>query len=276
MSHDVTAGRPRLLSARPCGSGRAMVRLAQEDRLLHFSVDFDRMPTAAKFVIGVIRRNYRPRHSFPRALAAFLRRRPRPQGSAVLKRRGRAAPPARAAFDLAIVSVLLDAGAGSAWCYRERRRRKSTTARKGSGWRASAWWPAACSRPGRLSRCGPTRRCSPPSRRSGLPPASRPARPIRWWASRAAPRCSTARAPPWRPTRTSSPGSTIRAPVASTTCWPPVPRAAGCRPTPSSTLLVHLGPIWPGRTTLGGVRLGDTWHHPLIAAGRHGAWCRSS
>ena len=31
-------------------------------------------------------------------------------------------------------------------------------------------------------------------------------------------------------------------------------------------LLVHFGPIWPGRITLGGVDLGDTWRHPLIAA----------
>ncbi len=29
-------------------------------------------------------------------------------------------------------------------------------------------------------------------------------------------------------------------------------------------LLEHLGPIWPSRLTLGGVALGDTWHHPAI------------
>ncbi|MCD6071442.1 MAG: uracil phosphoribosyltransferase, partial [Microvirga sp.] len=31
-------------------------------------------------------------------------------------------------------------------------------------------------------------------------------------------------------------------------------------------LLAHLGPIWPGRITLGGIDLGDTWRHPLIEA----------
>jgi hypothetical protein len=31
-------------------------------------------------------------------------------------------------------------------------------------------------------------------------------------------------------------------------------------------LLQNLGPIWPGRITLGGVDLGDTWRHPLIEA----------
>jgi hypothetical protein len=31
-------------------------------------------------------------------------------------------------------------------------------------------------------------------------------------------------------------------------------------------LLAHLGPIWPGRISLGGVDLGDTWRHPLVKA----------
>ena len=29
-------------------------------------------------------------------------------------------------------------------------------------------------------------------------------------------------------------------------------------------LLLHLGPIWPGRIMLGGLSLGDTWKHPAI------------
>ena len=29
-------------------------------------------------------------------------------------------------------------------------------------------------------------------------------------------------------------------------------------------LLLHLGPIWPGRIMLGGMSLGDTWKHPAI------------
>ncbi|HEX5866875.1 MAG TPA: URC4/urg3 family protein [Beijerinckiaceae bacterium] len=32
------------------------------------------------------------------------------------------------------------------------------------------------------------------------------------------------------------------------------------------TLLRHLGPIWPGRIRLRGLDLGDTWRHPLAAA----------
>jgi Protein of unknown function (DUF1688) len=32
-------------------------------------------------------------------------------------------------------------------------------------------------------------------------------------------------------------------------------------------LLLRLGPIWPGRVTLGGVSLGDCWRHPLVKTG---------
>jgi hypothetical protein len=32
-------------------------------------------------------------------------------------------------------------------------------------------------------------------------------------------------------------------------------------------LLIHLGPIWPGRITLGRVSLGDCWRHPLVKTG---------
>jgi hypothetical protein len=35
-------------------------------------------------------------------------------------------------------------------------------------------------------------------------------------------------------------------------------------PTILSELLHHLGPIWPSRLTLGGVPLGDCWHHPSL------------
>ena len=40
----------------------------------------------------------------------------------------------------------------------------------------------------------------------------------------------------------------------------------GTLPAPRilEALLEHLGPIWPGRLTLGGVPLGDTWRHPAI------------
>jgi hypothetical protein len=35
-------------------------------------------------------------------------------------------------------------------------------------------------------------------------------------------------------------------------------------PTILSELLAHLGPIWPSRLTLGGISLGDCWKHPSV------------
>ena len=35
-------------------------------------------------------------------------------------------------------------------------------------------------------------------------------------------------------------------------------------PTILRELLLHLGPIWPSRITLGGIALGDCWRHPAI------------
>lgn len=47
-------------------------------------------------------------------------------------------------------------------------------------------------------------------------------------------------------------------------------REAGQRKLPApeilNLLLEALGPIWPGRITLGGVNLGDTWRHPVVRA----------
>ena len=43
-------------------------------------------------------------------------------------------------------------------------------------------------------------------------------------------------------------------------------RAGDARPPSWSAVLRHLGPIWPGRVTLGAINLGDTWRHPLARA----------
>jgi len=38
-------------------------------------------------------------------------------------------------------------------------------------------------------------------------------------------------------------------------------------PTILSELLTELGPIWPSRLTLGGIALGDCWKHPMLTTG---------
>lgn len=109
---------PRLIRAR-C----AMVFAAAEaGETAHFALDLARMPDCAQRVLAELRRNYPdgavPFHARWRHFAAGGVDRWGPLAQRLAER-----PPIarlRAAFDLAIVSVLLDAGAGPDWRYHER------------------------------------------------------------------------------------------------------------------------------------------------------------
>ena len=118
---DRSAAAKSLLSAAAVRE-RAHRLLALGDRLPNFKVNLDRLGDAAKLVhrhhaqgLSVTRRAV----SF--ALASFRGRWRGPLGC-VIDRQTKwpsAAARGRAAFDLAIVSVLLDAGAGPAWRYND-------------------------------------------------------------------------------------------------------------------------------------------------------------
>jgi hypothetical protein len=96
-----------------------MLSLALEGRLAHFRIDLDRLEAAADLVVDTIRRSYPsgdiPFHSRWRHFSVGARDRWAELDRATAWRD--AAERARAAFDLAIVSVLLDAGAGAQWAY---------------------------------------------------------------------------------------------------------------------------------------------------------------
>lgn len=238
-------------------------------RLDHFTVDLDRLPAAADLVIAEIRRAYpgldipfhaRWRHfeagGFPRfdAYAEAV-------GFADVGAMG------RAAFDLAIVSVLLDAGAGATWRYVDGVTGETFTRSEGLGvasfnmmtsglfsgrplepFRADAATLAALGEDelaggfqvaednpivglsGRLHLL----------RRLGQTAASAPD----VFAMHDEPR----------------PGGLFDHLMATA--------VDGELPAPAilSAVLQALGPIWPGRISLGGVDLGDTWRHRLIAA----------
>src|SRR5882672_11868450 len=98
---------------------RHILGLGLKDKLPHFRVDLDRLDDTAELVITTMRKNYptldvpfhaRWRHFVVDGVSRYdgLAR------SAVSSDRPARA---RAAFDLAIVSVLLDAGAGPQWRY---------------------------------------------------------------------------------------------------------------------------------------------------------------
>ena len=178
---------------------------------------------------------------------------------------------ARAAteFDLAIVSVLLDAGAGPAWRYQRCRHRPHPDPLRRAGHRLACGMFEA----GAFS----AEPDDPLARRRRGPDLARP--PPTWpTASRSRTRQSAGRAR--GPRRPAAP--TRRRPV-----WPqpdlfalerraatrrPVRRLLaaadehGRLPAPAilEVLLEALGPIWRDRLTLGGVDLGDCWRHPAI------------
>ena len=94
---------------------------AERDELRHFALDPDRLDPAADYVIDTMHRNYPdlriPYHSRWRHFAAGGRDR----FAALAAELADVGPDelARIRFDLVVVSVLLDAGAGDAWRYAE-------------------------------------------------------------------------------------------------------------------------------------------------------------
>ena len=125
MTAEVTATERDALSLLTAAAvrsrARMMLDLGLRDGLAHFRIDLDRMDAVADAVLATIRENYPsleiPFHARWRHFAV--------DG---VDRWGLLATPlswpdraarARSEFDLAIVSVLLDAGAGAAWRYRD-------------------------------------------------------------------------------------------------------------------------------------------------------------
>lgn len=98
-----------------------MLDIGLNDGLTHFTVRLDRMDAVAEAVLAVTRRCYPtldiPFHARWRhfVLGGIDRWAPRAEAASWSDRAARA----RAEFDLAIVSVLLDAGAGAVWRYRD-------------------------------------------------------------------------------------------------------------------------------------------------------------
>jgi Protein of unknown function (DUF1688) len=100
---------------------KVLLGLAEADALPHFVFQARRLPDTVDYVLETIRRNYPdlaiPFHSRWRHFAVGGRDR---WGALAQELRDRPAEEiARIRFDLVVTSVLLDAGAGAAWRYRE-------------------------------------------------------------------------------------------------------------------------------------------------------------
>lgn len=256
-----------LLSARAVRErAEEMYALARQDRLHHFTLDETKIASCAAFVRDVIRKNHPtldiPFHARWRHFAAggFDR-----WGS--LERNvdwGDRARRGRAAFDLAIVSVLLDAGAGPDWSYREARTGQVFARSEGLAVASFDMFVAgAFSAAADRLRADAVRLMAVTSDEMAIGFQVSDGNPLLGVEGRAAllrRLGETVQAAPdvFGRKDTPRPGGLFD--------WIVERTQGGAIPAELilETLLTHLAPIWPGRLTLDGIGLGDTWRHDLI------------
>jgi Protein of unknown function (DUF1688) len=244
-----------------------LLALGLDGKLQHFSVELDRLDAAADLVIDCTRRNYPqfdvPFHSRWRHFTVDGEDQWGRLAAAVAWRDR--AERARAAFDLAILSVLLDAGADARWRYRDPNTGRSFARSEGLALASLAMFAAggASQDPGKplCVDASALRAMTPDTlgrhfqvsdanplpdlvgrltllRRLGEVVAANPG----VFARAGAPR----------------PGGLFDYLVET------AESRSIAAPRVLSEILRQLGPIWPGRLKLAGVCLGDCWHHPAI------------
>ena len=260
-----------LLSAEAVRSrAHRMLALGLDDHLPYFRVDSARIDPVVDLVIAVTRAAYPsldvPFHARWRHFVA--------QGvdrwaslSDAAKWQDRNAR-ARSACDLAIVSVLLDAGAGPGWRYRDPVTDESIGRSEGLALASLAMFAegvfsarpddplrvdaAALQQlsPGAIER---SFQLSPSNALVGIEGRLSLLRRLGGIVS-ALPNV-------FGRSDTPRPGGIFDHLVACSTAG----RIAA--PRILSEILIHLGPVWPSRLTLGGVPLGDCWRHPSLVTG---------
>jgi Protein of unknown function (DUF1688) len=261
-------GARSLLSAAAVRKGaHRILSLALDDSLEDWAVEMDRLQAAADFVAKVVRDRYPnlhpPLHARWRhfvfngrdlwAEIASIHPWPSPEAAA------------RAAFDLAITSVLLDAGAGSAWRYRDGATELTVGRSEGLALASLRWFER-----GGLSddTRDPLRADAAALRRidaSAVAVAfqSNSGNPLQGARGRATLLNRLGEAVQARPDLFAladlpRPGGLFDA-LAAHACDGRLSAA-----TVLEVLLEALGSIWPDRPTLEGVPLGDCWAHPAL------------
>ena len=261
--NDTAAARSLLSAAAVRERGHEVLQAGLDARLEHWRVDIDRLPSVAAFVASVVREQYPtlqvPFHARWRHFVVGGRDLWAEAGTP----EDRDAK-ARAAFDLAIVSVLLDAGAGMGWRYRD----------GGTGAELSRSEGLAIAS-FRLFEQGALSAGADPLRADAASLAGldtgvladgfqvSDANPLIGLDGRAALLRRLGKQAQARPDLFASqdsprPGGLYDAIIA---------RADGRRvpgPLILEVLLEALGPIWEGRLELGGLPLGDCWRHSAI------------
>lgn len=246
---------------------KKMLDLGIDGKLTAFTVDMDRLPAAADVVVEVIRANYPdlviPFHARWRHFVAGGR----DLGAELLAGIVDPAERGRTAFDLAIVSVLLDAGAGMGWRYRDAPTGTELSKSEGLAVASLRMFEAgAFADDGRSPRADAARLAALTASDIAAGFQVGPDNPLVGIEGRAALLARlgavVAAAPTVFATRdTLRPGGLFDHLAAKA--------RDGKLPATDilAAVLAHLGPIWPSRVTLGGIALGDCCHHPLMRAG---------
>lgn len=243
-----------------------LFELANQGKLEHFSCDLSQLPAAADYVLAVIRSHYPqldvPFHSRWRHFEVEGRSRledlePALGGLSPLER-------ARLKVDLAITSVLLDAGAGADWSYRETgtgqvfQRSEGLAIASFHGFRQGLF----SSQPGQpwQANAQGLRQLTPDSLAEAFQVSE--ANPLVGVAGRVSLLQKLGdvltQSPQLFGGEQPRPGGLVDYLLA---------QADDGRLSAAAVLraiLQGLGPIWPGRTTLAGVPLGDVWPHPAL------------
>jgi hypothetical protein len=244
-----------------------MLAAAEQNELTSFTVALGKLPETADFVAQVIRENYpslevplhaRWRHF--RIAGTDLW----PEVAAKGRWPDRAAR-ARAAFDLAIVSVLLDAGAGPDWRYRDGATGMQISRSEGLAIASLRMFEAGSfsSDPADPLRADAVRLAAFTADDLARGLQVRDHNPLTGLEGRAALIARLGKAALDNPAvfamkDRARPGGLFDH-LASLTGGKELPAPEALR-----AVLHHLGPIWPGRISLDGVSLGDTWRHPAI------------
>jgi hypothetical protein len=257
-----------LLTARAVRE-RAHDMLAAGERggLTSFTVGLDKLPDTARFVAQVIRENY-PSLSVP--LHARWRHF-RLVGTdlwteiAAAQRWPDAAAKARAAFDLAIVSVLLDAGAGPDWRYHDGASGLQVSRSEGLAIASLRMFEAGAfsDDPADPLRADASRLAAFTADDLARGFQVGEGNPLAGLEGRAALIARVGKAALENPavfaTKDGARPGGLFDHLASLAGGASLPAPEVLR-----AVLHHLGPIWPGRIALDGVSLGDTWRHPAI------------
>lgn len=234
----------------------------------HFSLDMAQLEPAADYVAAVIRSQYpdlqipyhaRWRHFGPRwdALAPrFDGIRPEELG--------------RIRFDLAVVSVLLDAGAGPDWRYREA---DGTLSARSEGLAIAsldAFKRGLFSRQPEAQLCRADAEALERIEVADIAAAFQvtPQNPLTGLEGRATLLRSLGAALRGAPDLFGAREAGQGARIGHLFDWLLDQAQDGVLPAESilRALLRGLGPVWPGRIALGGVNLGDCWRHPAASA----------